>query len=263
MRPSILLRWQKVCVKRHQHQFTVVLSNWTFRRHHWDEFCINSLVRRHTKSNWYRIWSQLTIQCVSASLSGLAIDLQKMPILVKKKIIFSDGAHFDLGGYVNKQNCCIRVTENPHAYIEKPTHLKRITFWCGFWSRGYNWVIFLRNWARSGRYNQRRSLLAHVERIFVHKNWRGRYWQHLVSTLDFLRSVFEDSIISRRADVVWLHRSCDLTPLENYLWDTVKDKCYTGKLETIDDLKNNICEAIDEKQLHTISIMCLKIWPIV
>ena len=37
----------------------------------------------------------------------------------KKKIIFSDEAHFDLGGYVNKQNCRVWVTENPHAYIEK------------------------------------------------------------------------------------------------------------------------------------------------
>ena len=42
----------------------------------------------------------------------------------KKKIIFSDEAHFDLGGYVNKQNCRIWGTENPHAYIEKPMHLK-------------------------------------------------------------------------------------------------------------------------------------------
>ena len=50
--------------------------------------------------------------------SGLAIDLQKMPILAKKKIIFSDEAHFDLGGYVNKQNCRIWGTENPHAYLE-------------------------------------------------------------------------------------------------------------------------------------------------
>ena len=47
-----------------------------------------------------------------------AIDLQKMPIL-KKKIIFSDEPHFDLGGYVNKQNCRIWGTENPHAYIER------------------------------------------------------------------------------------------------------------------------------------------------
>ena len=49
----------------------------------------------------------------------------------QKKIIFSDEAHFDLGGYVNKQNCCIWGTENPHAYIEKSTHSKRVTVWCG------------------------------------------------------------------------------------------------------------------------------------
>ena len=29
----------------------------------------------------------------------------------------------------------IRDTENLHAYIEKPIHPKRVTFWCGFWSR--------------------------------------------------------------------------------------------------------------------------------
>ena len=55
------------------------------------------------------------------------IDLQKMPILAKKKIIFSDEAHFDLGNW---------GTEKPHAYIEKPTHPKRFTVCCGFSSRG-------------------------------------------------------------------------------------------------------------------------------
>ena len=55
-----------------------------------------------------------------------------------KKIIFSDEAHFDLGGYINKQSCRIWVTENTHAYIEKPTHPKRIT------NLGHNWAIFLR-----------------------------------------------------------------------------------------------------------------------
>ena len=41
-----------------------------------------------------------------------------MQILTKKKIIFSDEAHFDLGGYVNKQNCLIWRTENPHECID-------------------------------------------------------------------------------------------------------------------------------------------------
>ena len=64
------------------------------------------------------------------------------------------------------------------------------------------------------------------------------------STLDDLRPVFEDRIISRRADGVWPTRSCDLIPLEYYMW--VKDKCYADKPETIDVLKDNIREAIGE-----------------
>ena len=69
------------------------------------------------------------------------------------------------------------------------------------------------------------------------------------ATLDILRSVFEDRIISRRADVIWPLRSCDLKSLNYYLWSAVKDKCYADKPETID--------------AYTQSIMRLKIEPIV
>ena len=68
------------------------------------------------------------------------------------------------------------------------------------------------------------------------------------ATLDVLRPVFKDRIISRRADGVWLPRSCDLTPLDYYLCDAVKDKCYANKPETIDALKDNIREAIGDIQ---------------
>ena len=66
---------------------------------------------------------------------------------------------------------------------------------------------------------------------------------------------FEDRIISRKADVVWPARSFDLTPLDYYLWGAIKDKCYADMPETIDALKDNINEAIDEIQLHTIDNM--------
>ena len=78
-------------------------------------------------------------------------------------------------------------------------------------------------------------------------------------TLDVLRPVFEDCIISRRADVVWLARSCDLTPLNYYFWVAIQDKCYADKPETSDALKDNIREAIGEIQLHTINNV-LKNW---
>ena len=66
------------------------------------------------------------------------------------------------------------------------------------------------------------------------------------ATLDVLRPVFLDC---RRADVVWPPRR----------WGAVKDKCYADKPETIDALKDNIREAIDEIQLHTIDNV-LKNW---
>ena len=47
------------------------------------------------------------------------------------------------------------------------------------------------------------------------------------ATLDVLRPVFEDRIISRKTDGVWPSRSCDY-----YVWRAVKDKCYADKPDT-------------------------------
>ena len=61
------------------------------------------------------------------------------------------------------------------------------------------------------------------------------------------------------ADVVSPSRSCDLTPLDYYLWSAVKDKFYADKPDTINVLKDNIRESIFEIQLYTIENM-LKNW---
>ena len=70
------------------------------------------------------------------------------------------------------------------------------------------------------------------------------------ATLDVSRRVFENRIISRRADVVWPPRSCDLTPLDYYLWRVVNDKF-------------TIFAKLLVKYSYTQSIMYLKIEPIV
>ena len=186
-----------------------------------------------------------------------------MPILAKN-IIFSDEAHFDLDGYVSKQNCRIWFTENPHAYIEKPTHSKRITVWCGFYSRGLIGQFFFENEqgeavtvnGDSYRAKLNEFLFTKIEKEDIGNIWfqhKGSTCQIAEATLDVLPPVFEDRIISYRADFVWPARNWDLTPLDYYLWVAVKDKCHVDKPETIDALKDNIREAIGKMQLHTIN----------
>ena len=86
------------------------------------------------------------------------------------------------------------------------------------------------------------------------KDWQqdGATCHTAEATLDVLRPIFQDCIISRRVDVFWPPRSCDLTPLDYYLWGAAKDKSSADKPETIDALKDNIRIAIGEIQLHTI-----------
>ena len=140
---------------------------------------------------------------VYASLSGPAIDLPKMPILAIQNIIFSDEANFDFGDYVNKRNCRIWGTEKPHAYIEQPTHLNRVTVWCGILSRGTIGQFFFENEqgeAVTVNGNRYRPML---NEFFSQKLNRSIWCQQngatchtAEATLDYLRPVFEDSIIS-------------------------------------------------------------------
>ena len=183
-----------------------------------------------------------------------------------QKIIYSDEAHFDFGGYVNKQNCCIWATANPHAYIRNLTHLKRVIVWCGYCPRGRIGPFSFKKEQEEAvtvNVNRYRTMLNEFLFTNIEEKDIGNIWFqqdgatcHTVCIL-----FFQDYIISCGADVVWPPRSCDLTPLDYYMWGAVKDKYYAGKPETIDALDDNIREAIGEIQLHT--IMCLKIGPIV
>ena len=97
-------------------------------------------------------------------------------------------------------------TENLHAYIEKPTHPKRVTAWCGFWSRGIIGPFFFENEqgeAVTVNFDRYRATLAEFLFSKIEEEDIGNIWfqqdgptcHTAEATLDVLRPVFEDRII--------------------------------------------------------------------
>ncbi|GFT70997.1 transposable element Tc3 transposase [Trichonephila clavipes] len=121
-----------------------------------------------------------------------------------KRILFSEEAHFWLNGYVNKQNCRIWSEANPQVYVETPLHPEKLTFWCALWAGD--------------------GATCHTAR----------------ATIDLLKDTFGDRLISRFGPVNWPPRSCDLTPLDYFLWGYVKSLVYVDKRQTLDHLEDNI-----------------------
>ncbi|GFV69900.1 transposable element Tc3 transposase [Trichonephila clavipes] len=64
------------------------------------------------------------------------------------------------------------------------------------------------------------------------------------ATDDLLKDTFGDRLISRFGPLNWLPRSCDLTPLDCFLWGYVKSLVYVDKLQTLDYLEDNVRRVI-------------------
>lgn len=185
------------------------------------------------------------------------LEQQEVDADFSKKVLFSDEAHFQLSGYVNKQNSRIWGDENPHNIHETPLHAEKVTVWCALWSGGVIGPYFFENdqgetvTVDGERY--RRMITDYfwheIEDIDVENMWfqqDGATCHTAGATLDVLRQRFPGRIISRFGDVNWPPRSCDLTPLDFFLWGYVKSRVYVNKPETLQHLKNNIRQVIAE-----------------
>ncbi|GFS99450.1 putative DD41D transposase [Trichonephila clavipes] len=143
-----------------------------------------------------------------------------------KRILFSDEMHFWLNGYVNKQNCRIWSEANPQVYVETPLHPEKLTVWCALWAGG---ILLQKNdEGHNELWFQQDGATSHTAR----------------ATIDLLKDTFGDRLISRFGPVNWPPRSCDLTPLDYFLWGYVKSLVYADKPQTLDHLEDNIRRVI-------------------
>ncbi|GFV48168.1 uncharacterized protein TNCV_3554471 [Trichonephila clavipes] len=172
-----------------------------------------------------------------------------------KRILFSDEAHFWLNGYVNKQNCRIWSEANPQVYVETSLHPEKLTVWCALWAGGIIGPYFFKNdeghnvtvngdWYRAMITN---FSIPELNNHDVQELWfqqDGATCNTARATIDFLKDTFGDRLISRFGPVNWPPRSCDLTPLDYFLWGYVKSLVYADKPQTFDHLEDNIRRVI-------------------
>ncbi|GFW28854.1 uncharacterized protein TNCV_201771 [Trichonephila clavipes] len=72
----------------------------------------------------------------------------------------------------------------------------------------------------------------------------GATCQTARATIDLLKDTFGDRLISRFGPENWPPRSCDLTPLDYFLWGYVKSLVYADKPQTLDHLEDTIRRVI-------------------
>ncbi|GFU73750.1 DUF4817 domain-containing protein [Trichonephila clavipes] len=159
-----------------------------------------------------------------------------------KRILFSDEAHSWLNGYVNKQNCRIWSEANPQVYVETPLYPEKLTVWCTLCAGGIIGPYFFKNdeghnvTVNGDRYRAMITnfFIPELNNHDVQELWfqqDGATCHTARATMDLLKDTFGDRLISRFGPVKWPPRSCDLTPLDYFLWGCVKYlKCNATRL---------------------------------
>ncbi|CAI6353063.1 unnamed protein product [Macrosiphum euphorbiae] len=59
-------------------------------------------------------------------------------------------------------------------------------------------------------------------------------------SMNILKDLFPNRIISRNGNIPWPPRSPDLTACDFFLWGYIKSRVYQTPLRTLDDLKQDI-----------------------
>ncbi|GFY03718.1 putative transposable element [Trichonephila clavipes] len=184
-----------------------------------------------------------------------------------QRILFSDEAHFWLNGYVNKLNCRIWSETNPQVYVETPLHPEKLTVWCALWAGGIIGPYFFKNneghnvTVNGDRYRAMITnfFIPELNNHDIQELWfqqDGATCHTARATIDLFKDTFGDRLISRFGPVNRPPRSCDLTPLDYFLWSYVKSLVYADKPQTLDHLEDNIRRVIADIRPQMLEKVC-------
>lgn len=187
------------------------------------------------------------------------------------KIMFTDEATFTTNGVVSSQNARYWSDQNPNWMINcKRQYSSKINVWCGiidnkiigpfFFDENLNtenFLHFLNNVLWNGiediPIRQRQDMIFQLDGAPMHNARIVREW---------LETKFPGKWIGRNSPLIrWPPRSPDLTPLDYFLWGTLKDKVYKDRPTNVNDLKGKIrdaCRSITPEVIRKVIGNCRK-----
>lgn len=168
---------------------------------------------------------------------------------------FTDEAWFHLSGYVNSQNYRTWSTENPHVLVETSLHPIKIGIWVAMSRRRVIGPIFFEETINAERYRQN-ILNPFIAALHPLEMQRGYFQQDgatahtAAATLQYLEEHFPQRVISRGR---WPPRSPDLSPLDFYLFGSLKNRIYRNRLHNVVEL-----QAAIENEIRSIDVGTLR-----
>ncbi|PNF20655.1 hypothetical protein B7P43_G03020, partial [Cryptotermes secundus] len=158
-----------------------------------------------------------------------------------RQVCFSDEATFHVNGAVNRYNCRIWGSQNPHVTCELETGSPKVNEWSSLMHDKFIGLLFFWEKTLTGR-----SYLDMLERyalpqlppqtILQQDGAPPYFWQHVRNHLD--REV-TGRWIGRGEPIAWPPRSSDFTPLD-FLWGYLKNIVYQVTINDLQHLKARI-----------------------
>ncbi|PNF37781.1 hypothetical protein B7P43_G10765 [Cryptotermes secundus] len=168
-----------------------------------------------------------------------------------------------MNGTVNLHNCVYWASVNPHVPVGKEVNLPGVNVWCGLSSRSLIGPFFFEGTVTSQVYLDmlQISIFPTIRELFGDEKFSMARQQDGAPPHYHrdVRAYLDDTVpgrwIGRRGATEYPPRSPDLTPLDFYLWGTLKDEVYRLKPATLNALRETIeasCAAITPDTLTAV-----------
>lgn len=169
-------------------------------------------------------------------------------------VIWTDECKFTNGGLFNRHNEHIWSIENPRHHEERhPQRRFGINVWVGLlgetvigpyiYEENLNadrYLHFLRTFLAD--YIDNTICLNRLPNIWFQQDGAPPHNAGIVTRC--LTEMFPNKVISNNGDILWPARSPDLSPLDYFLWGTIKDKVYKTVPADIEELRMNVITAL-------------------